>query len=179
MKPIIALLSASLLLGASAVPSFAQGNSGNAPGHGGDSPGQSGNAPGHGASAPGPDRGGAAMQAPGQLRAAEVRADRTDRTTTAAIGTTNFGTLISSIRAGKSSLDGVDDATVLNVVPAETLINGENRVALDNAIRDNQDDIDALRDELAALDLGLTEEEIDSAVAARVESDGSLTLYTE
>ena len=119
------------------------------------------------------------MQAPGQLKAAEAREARPDRTTTAAIGRGNFGTLISSIRAGKSSLDGVDETTVVNVVPAETLINGENRVALDNAIRDNQDDIDALRDELAGLDLGLTEEEIDSAVAARVESDGSLTLYTE
>jgi hypothetical protein len=179
MKRTFTLLAASLLAAAIfAAPSFAQGNSGNAPGHGGDSPGNSGNAPGHSASGQGQTRGqsGVMMQAPGLMKAAEAKADRT---TTAAIGATNFGTLISTIRAGKSSLDGVDESTALNIVPAETLIRGENRVALDNAIRDNQAEIDALRDELAGLDLELTEEEIDAAVAARVEPDGSLTIYTE
>lgn len=183
MNAKIALAAAALVL--LSAPSFAQGNSGNAPGHSGDAPGNSGNAPGHAEGSPG--RSG---EAPGQMgggfifspgKSAEApRAERVDRGTTAAIGQPNFGTVISSIRAGKSDLSGLVDGAAVNVVDVDTLIQGANRVALDNALRDNTEQVDTLRDEVSALDLdGVDDATVDSVVAARVEADGSLTLYVD
>lgn len=178
MNARIALAAAALVL--LSAPSFAQGNSGNAPGHSGDAPGNSGNAPGHAQDSPG--RSG---EAPGQMGGGFIfspgkSAERVDRGTTAAIGQPNFGTVISSIRAGKSDLTGLVDGAAVNVVDVDTLIQGANRVALDNALRDNTEQVDTLRDEVAALDLdGVDDATVDSVVAARVEADGSLTLYVD
>ncbi|MBX3529519.1 MAG: hypothetical protein KF849_02860 [Rhizobiaceae bacterium] len=178
---------AAVLLATSLVsaPAFAQGNSGNAPGHSGEAPGNSGNAPGHADGAPGRSgeapghMGGGFIFSPGKSAEAP-RGERVDRTSTAAIGQKNFGTVISSIRAGKSDLSGLIDGAAVNVVDVDTLIQGANRVALENALRDNGAEIDSLRDELAALDLvGVDDATVDAVVAARVEADGSLTLYVD
>lgn len=174
MKRIIAAVAAPLLASAlAATPALAQGKSESAPGHnksdnGNMGMGASSMAPGH------LKQGGSARDfAPGQLRGnAGV-----DAGTTASVG--NFGRLISSIRAGKSDLSAVNEDTTVNLVSVDSLIHGNNRAALDNALGDNQDQVEDLRDDLAELDLGLTDAEIDSAVAARMEADGSLTVYTD
>ena len=176
MKRLTTLIAASLLATATAVaPALAQGNSGNAPGNSGGGKGASANAPGQMKQERDNDRQGA----PGLLKLG--KADRIDSGTTAAVaGKSNFGTLISSIRAGKSSLDGVTVDSTINVVQVEDLIEGSNRVALDNALADNEAEVEALRDDLAALDPdGLTDEDIDRVVAARPEADGSLTVYVD
>lgn len=104
-----------------------------------------------------------------------------DTTTTASTGQDNFGTVISSIRAGKSDLSGVTADTDVNVVSVDELMEGNNRSALDNALEDNQEQIDQLRADLGDIEglEGLTDTQIDSAVAARVDADGSLTVYTD
>lgn len=166
-------------------PALAQGNSGNAPGHSGDGPGNSANAPGHADGGPGKSgaahggRDGGVIFSPG--RSAEApRGHDVDRGTTASTGKENFGTVISSIRAGKSDLSGFAEGAAVNVVDVDTLIQGANRVALDNALRDNTEQVDTLRDEVAALDLdGIDDATVESVVAARVEADGSLTLYVD
>lgn len=115
--------------------------------------------------------------APGQLKKASVEEDD-DVGADAGFGKANFGTVISSIRAGKSSLAGVDADTVVNVVDVADLIRGNNRVALDNALADRADEIDVLRDDLAALGLAdLDPATIDDAVAARRDRNGSLTVF--
>lgn len=172
MKRIIAVLAASLMsAGLAAAPAFAQGKSADAPGHN-----RSDAEMGASSVAPGQlkQEGSARAFAPGQQSEGEPGVDSE---TTASIG--NFGTLISTIRAGKSDLSGADEVTAVNIVPVDSLIRGNNRVALDNALADSDGEIEALRDELAELDLDLTDEEIGSAVAARMEADGSLTIYTD
>lgn len=175
MKRIIAVLAASLVASAfAAAPALAQGKSGSAPGHSSD-----GGGVGMGASsmAPGHVKGDNSARdfAPGHQRGAANA--RVDAAKTASTG--NFGRLISTIRAGKSDLGTVNDDTTVNLVSVDSLIRGNNRVALDNALSDNESRIEGLRDELDELDLGLTDAEIDSAVAARREADGSLTIYTD
>lgn len=172
MKRTLAIIAASMLASASiAMPAFAQGASESAPGHSKEA----------GANA--------STEAPGQVKdetsASEVAPGKSkaegevDTGTTAAIDDANFGTVISSIRAGKNDLGGLADDRSVNVVEMGDLIEGENRVALENAVEDNMDSIEELRADLAALDLeGLSDEEIDAAVAAEVEADGSLTVYT-
>lgn len=176
MKRLTTLIAASLLATATAVaPALAQGNSGNAPGNSGGGMGASANAPGQMKQ----DGDNATQYAPGLLK--PDKANRIDTGTTAAVAAkSNFGTLISSIRAGKGSLDGVMADSTVNVVQVEDLIQGSNRVALDNALAENEAEVEALRDDLAALDPdGLADEEIDRAVAARTEADGSLTVYLD
>ena len=203
MKRILTLLTASLLASAViATPALSQGNSGKSMGKGNGAASSMGGgasdlAPGQmkrlesgaGAAtdfAPGQIKGdgeSARDYAPGQLKkenSADADVD-VDSGTTASTAKGNFGTVISSIRAGKSDLSAVTADTEVNVVPVDELIEGNNRSALDNALSDNQDQIDQLRADLGGIEglEGLSEEQIDAAVAARVEADGSLTVYTD
>jgi hypothetical protein len=117
--------------------------------------------------------------APGQMKKAAVDVDDDDDViATGSFGKVNFGTVISSIRAGKSSLAGVDADTVVNVVDVADLIRGNNRVALDNALAARADEIDDLQDDLAALGLtDLDQATIDDVVAIRPARNGSLTVF--
>ncbi|MBS3652291.1 hypothetical protein KEU06_27240 [Pseudaminobacter sp. 19-2017] len=118
--------------------------------------------------------------APGQVKKQAVGDDQLGDETTASIGRVNFGTVISSIRAGKSSLNGVTVDTQVTVVDVSNLVRGNNRVALANALAKNQISIETLRDDLASLGIAdLTQDEIDSAVAARRARDGSLVVFVD
>ncbi len=183
---VASLLGAALL----AAPALAQGNGGgnggpsggNGGGHDGGSHGASASAPGHNKG----DGGNASAAAPGRMKAdgddasayAPGRVKAASGETTASVGKPNFGTVISTIRAGKSDLAGIASDVDFTVVDASEL--GGGAPALANAIRDNRAAIEALRDELAALDIdGLTDAQIDAAIATRVEADGSLTIFVE
>lgn len=172
MKRTLAIIAASMLASASiAMPALAQGKSDSAPGHSN----EAGMSPSTQAPGQVKEGGNASEIAPGK----SMKEGEVDTGTTAAIDDANFGTVISSIRAGKSDLAGLADGPEVNIVEVGDLIEGENRVALDNAVEDNMDSIEALRGDLAELDLdGLSDDEIDAAVAAEVEADGSLTVYT-
>lgn len=174
MKRTLSIIAASMLASAAiTMPVAAQGKSDSAPGHSGES---------------GSGEMGASSAAPGQIKeetsASNVAPGRSavevDPDETAAIGSANFGTVISSIRAGKSDLTGLADDATVNVVSVDDLIQGENRVALENAVDDNMESIDDLRLDLAALELeGLENADVDAAVAAQVDAEGNLTIYTD
>lgn len=106
-----------------------------------------------------------------------------DDETTASIGDTNFGTVISSLRAGKSALGDIDADSEFQVVDVSDVIKGNNRAALDNALSANEDAVDDLREELADLNtefsLDLEADVIDNAVAVRQTADGSVMVYVD
>lgn len=190
MKRVLAILTASLMASSLVVaPAFAQGNSGNGNGNGG------GNGNGASASeaAPGQakgDDGVATDFAPGQIKGddesakayapGQVKKDGdTDPDTTASTGQPNFGTLISSIRSGGSDFSSLETDAEVEVIDVDDLIKGNNRAALDNALGDSEVD-EGLPDDLAALGLvNLNPDDAEDAVAARVEDDGSLTVFTD
>lgn len=99
----------------------------------------------------------------------------------------NFGTVMSSIRAGKTNIDAISALTTVNtvnVVRVSDLAKGENMQALDKAISENQADVTSLQTAIegnAALKAKLDEESVNSAdvVAANVEADGSVTVYVK
>jgi hypothetical protein len=99
----------------------------------------------------------------------------------AAVGAkVNFGMLISSIRASKTSLDGVDGTTAVSGVDVDDLMQGNNRVALENALADNQDQITDLRAELTALALpDLQSQDVEQTVGIAKAKDGSLTVFVD
>ena len=201
MKRAIALMAASLLASAAAIssPVFAD-NGGGGHGKGGEH-GASDNGRGEGkgsearANAPGQMKGdgeSAKRYAPGQQMADDddqidddddqiaEDEDDVDETETASIRNPNFGALISAIRSGNVDLSGVESSTDVNVVEIDDLLKGNNRSALDNALADNEEQISQLRTDLGELDVeGLSDDQINGAVAARTEADGSLTVYVE
>lgn len=116
---------------------------------------------------------------------ASVGAD-VDATATGSVGQPNFGTLISTLNAGKSTVDlsaitADADITVVNV---STLKAEGDPAALDNALEKNADalttlhaDINANTDLKAKLETqGVT---IDDVVAVTTEADGKLTVFVD
>jgi hypothetical protein len=98
----------------------------------------------------------------------------------AATAKVNFGMLISSIRASRASLAGVDETTAVSVVDVDDLMRGNNRVALENAVADNQDRIADLRADLTALALpDLQAQDIEQTVGIANARDGSLTVFVD
>lgn len=110
-----------------------------------------------------------------------------DATATGSVSSSdNFGTLISTLNAGKSTVDiaalGADaDITVVNV---STLKAEGNATALDNALDKNAEatatlhaDINANADLKAKLE-GMSVD-IDSIVAVTTAADGKLTVYVD
>lgn len=189
MKRVLSTVAVSILASSlMAAPAFAQGNgNGNGNGNGGgnsaaaDAPGQNkGDGMDATGFAPGQVKGddeSARSYAPGQ-----VKNDDVDPDTTASTGQPNFGTVISSVRAGKSSLFGITDETEVNVVDVDDLAGGNSRAALDNALADNQEQIESLRNDLAGLDdefgLGLSDDDVANAVATQVDDD-TLTVFVD
>ena len=127
----------------------------------------------------------AAAYAPGKVKkateetAAVIDEPVTDDDATAG-SKVNFGTLISSIRASKTSLEGVDETTAVSVVDVDDLMQGNNRVALENALADNQDQITDLRADLTALALpDLQSQDVEQTVGIAKAKDGSLTVFVD
>lgn len=187
MKRIAATLAATVLACASvAAPAFGGNGDENGNGKGGGSENSAADrAPGHTKdegksardSAPGQLKGdgeSAKAFAPGQTK----RSDDDDNNGTGSVGKRNLGTLISTIRAGKSDLSGVADDIDVTVIDIDDF--KVNRTALDNALEAREAEIARLREDLAALDLDdLTDAQIEAAVAVRVEADGTLTVFVD
>lgn len=112
----------------------------------------------------------------------------TDGSTTASTGAkANFGTVMSSIKAGKTNVEAIAALTTVNtvnVVRVADLAEGNNMQALDKAIADGQADIASLQTAVsgnAALKAKLDAESVpaSSVIAANVEADGSVTVYVK
>ncbi|MEP9387178.1 hypothetical protein [Mesorhizobium sp. KR9-304] len=112
----------------------------------------------------------------------------TDANTTASTDAkANFGTVMSSIKAGKTNVSAITGLTMVNkvnVIRVGDLAKGNNMQALDKAITDNQADITGLQNAIganAALKAKLDAESVEasSVVAANVEADGSVTVYVK
>jgi hypothetical protein len=112
----------------------------------------------------------------------------TDASTTASTDVkANFGTVMSTIKAGKtnvSAITGLTTVNKVNVVRVGELAQGNNMQALDKAIADNQTDITSLQTAISgntALKAKLDAEQVQAAnvVAANVEADGSVTVYVK
>jgi endonuclease/exonuclease/phosphatase family metal-dependent hydrolase len=113
---------------------------------------------------------------------------QTDTSTTASTDAkANFGTVMSSIEAGKTNVSAITGLTAVNkvnVVKVGDLAKGNNMQALDKAITDNQTDITGLQTAISgntALKAKLDAEQVQasSVVAADVEADGSVTVFVK
>jgi hypothetical protein len=112
----------------------------------------------------------------------------TDASTTASTDAkANFGSVMSSIKAGKtnvSAISGMSTVSKVNIIRVGDLAKGNNMQALDKAIMDNEADITSLQTAIGAntalkakLDAELVQ--ASSVVAANVEADGSVTVYVK
>ena len=119
---------------------------------------------------------------------AQTGATATDTDTTASTGAkANFGTVMSSIKAGKTNVGAIGALTAVNqvnVIRVGDLAQGNNRQALDKAVADNQADITSLQTAVSgntALKMMLDAESVQasSVIAANVEADGSVTVYVK
>ena len=97
----------------------------------------------------------------------------------------NFGQMMSSIQAAKTSptqIQGLTTVKSVNVVKVNDLAKGENMKALDEAVTKNQSDITSLRTAMTsntAVKTALTNANVDvsKVVATEIGSDGILTVY--
>ena len=119
---------------------------------------------------------------------AQTGTTTTDTSTTASTDAkANFGTVMSSIKAGKTNVDAITALTTVNtvnVVRVDDLAKGNNMQALDKAVADNQADITSLQTAVSgntALKAKLDAESVQasSVIAANVEADGSVTVYVK
>ena len=113
---------------------------------------------------------------------------QTDASTTASTDAkANFGTVMSSIKAGKTNVSAIGGLTTINkvhVIRVGDLAKGNNMQALDKAISDNQADITGLQTAITAntaLKAKLDAESVQASnvVAANIEADGSVTVYVK
>jgi hypothetical protein len=97
----------------------------------------------------------------------------------------NFGQVMSSIPAAKTSpnqIQGLTTVKSVNVVKVNDLAKGDNMKALDEAVTKNQSDITSLRTAMTsntAVKTALTNANVDvsKVVATEIGSDGILTVY--
>ena len=97
----------------------------------------------------------------------------------------NFGQMMSSIQAAKTTptqIQGLTTVKSVNVVKVNDLAKGENIKALDEAVTKNQTDITSLRTAMTsntAVKTALTNAKVDvsTVVATEIGSDGILTVY--
>jgi hypothetical protein len=97
-----------------------------------------------------------------------------------------FHQAVSSIRSSHKAateIAAVTNLDVIDVVEIDALAEGQNRAALDNAISDHAEAAGSLRSSIAAntvLSAALQDKGVDlsSVVAATVNADGSVTIYT-
>lgn len=111
-------------------------------------------------------------------------------TTASTNGKANFGSVISSIRSGKmdtAEIEALTDASNVSIVRIDSLTGAADEPqALDNALSDNQEQLDKLQTAFetelqanAELKTLFDEESVtaDSVVAAETTADGDLTIY--
>jgi len=119
---------------------------------------------------------------------ATATAVETDASTTASTDAkANFGSVMSSIKAGKANVGGISGMSTVskvNIIRVADLAKGNNMQALDKAIMDNEADITSLQTAIGAntaLKAKLDAEfvQASSVVAANVEADGSVTVYVK
>jgi len=97
----------------------------------------------------------------------------------------NFGQMMSSIQAAKTSptqIQGLTTVKSVNVVKVDDLAKGNNMQALDEAVTKNQSDITSLRTALTSnttVNTALMNAKVDvnKVVATEIGSDGILTVY--
>lgn len=110
-----------------------------------------------------------------------------DATATGSVAAdTNYGTLISTLNAGKGAVDikGISADADITVVSVSSLQAEGDTTALDNALDKNADAMATLHADItgnADLAAKLTEQgvEIDSIVALTTDADGSLTVFVD
>jgi hypothetical protein len=131
----------------------------------------------------------AAVGAKGALKGAAagatVGAD-VDATTTASVGSDNYGTLISTLNAGKGLTDvsSISADANVTIVAVSKIQGGGDLKALDNALSKNADAMSTLRASVsanAALKAKLDAEKIsvDDVVAVTTAADGMVTVYVD
>jgi hypothetical protein len=112
---------------------------------------------------------------------------RLDIGTTGSTGSADyFHQAVSSIRSSHKAateIAAVTNLDVVDVVEIDALAEGQNSAALDNAISDHAEAAGSLRSSIAAntvLSAALQDKGVDlsSVVAATVNADGSVTIYT-
>lgn len=96
---------------------------------------------------------------------------------------TNFGRAISAIRTSDNDIDALASASSISVVDIESEVQGENAVALDNAVADNEDSIAALQATIEAdaeLSAALAAQDVDvsSVIAVETNADGSVSVFS-
>lgn len=96
---------------------------------------------------------------------------------------TNFGRAISAIRTSDNDIDALASASSITVVDIEAEVQGENAVALDNAVADNEDGIAALQAAIesdAELSAALAAQDVDisSVIAVETNADGSVSVFS-
>jgi hypothetical protein len=111
-----------------------------------------------------------------------------DTSTTGSVSAdTNFGDVISSIRAGKTNaeqLGTITDVSKVKVVRVDELAKGENANALENALTENKEqvsDLQAAVEQNTALKAELEKQQVQasSVVATKTEADGSVTVFVQ
>lgn len=126
-----------------------------------------------------------ALAAPGFAGAAAgTQAHSVDTSTTASTGTkADLGTVLSAIQASGNTATAIQTMTTVGAVNIVKLSpTGNDKQALDKAVDDNQADITGVQAAImanSALKTKLDAETIDTSaiVAARIESDGSVTVF--
>lgn len=170
MKRLIALAAAGFL--ASTALSVAQDNSDNGPGASEHAPGQM-KSEGESARDLAPGQ----MKSEGESARDYAPGQQVDEDTTGSIGDDQFDHLLSIIGSGDFNIGDVSADADVRIVSLSDL-SEEELQELQQAISENQDSIDSLRQELASLDLPeLEESEIDAAVAADLNAEGELVVY--
>jgi hypothetical protein len=118
--------------------------------------------------------------------AAGSTAASTDATATGSVSTDNYGTLISTLNAGKGTVDvgGITADADIAVVNVSSLKATGNTNALDNALEKNKDSLTTLHASItsnAALKAKLETQgvSIDSIVAVTTAADGKVTVFVD
>lgn len=98
-------------------------------------------------------------------------------------GRADFGQAISSLRSASTEVEAMSEISSIQVVDASTAAQGQNGVALENAIADNEDAIAELQQSIegnAELMTALEAEGVQasSVVALQTAADGSVTVFT-
>jgi len=109
----------------------------------------------------------------------------TDAGTTAAIGTTaDFGTVISAIQTSREisqRIRDLSDVSDVRIIRVSDIANEDSVAALDNALRQNREDVEALRSaiqENAQLSEQLQQDDVQADdVLAAVDTGGQLVVY--
>ena len=108
----------------------------------------------------------------------------TDAGTTAATGATDFGTVISAIQSSRElsqQIKNLNDVSDVRIIRVSDIANEDSAAALDNALRQKREDVEALRSAIQEKDqlseqLQQDDVQADDVLAA-VDTGGQLVVY--